>query len=70
MADETNGNGGTKIRQWAPVIFWIASTLVTVTLAYGAVTNRLSVLETKYDRIAEDLRDIKADLKILLHRER
>ena len=63
MAD--NGTGRTK---WVPLALWMLTTLVSVTLAYGAITNRLSVLEVQYGRVYQDIAEIKQDLKELLRR--
>jgi hypothetical protein len=43
--------------------------VVTIMLAYSALDRRITTLEVKYDRIAEDLREIKADVKVLLERQ-
>lgn len=42
--------------------------IITVMLAYGALNERISVLEYKYDRMQQDLSEIKGDVKILVRR--
>lgn len=42
--------------------------VVAVTLAYASLSERITKLEVKYDRIAQDIAEIKADLKTLLER--
>lgn len=37
--------------------------LISVMLAYGLINTRLQVLEVKYDRITQDIQEMKADLK-------
>lgn len=66
---EINGNGA-RLKTWMPLIVWVVTTVVTVTLAYGAVTSRLSVLEVKYDRLYQDIAEIKSDVKTLLREAR
>lgn len=46
---------------WTTVLGWV----VAVLLAYGAVEARVRVLEDRYERIREDLGEIKSDLKAL-----
>ncbi|HUX01577.1 MAG TPA: hypothetical protein VMY35_11415 [Phycisphaerae bacterium] len=45
MMSDDNG-AWSRARIWFPVIAWIVSTLVAVTLAYAAIDTRLAVLET------------------------
>ena len=67
--DETRETDNGRLK-WVPLLLWIFTTLVSVTLAYGAVTNRLSVLEVKYDRVYQDISEIKQDVKQLLRETR
>lgn len=46
----------------AQAIVW----LVLALLAYGTVNTRLQVLEVRYDRIASDIAEMRADVKSLL----
>lgn len=47
------------------VIAW----LIGVLLAYGAISTRVAVTESKVSTIQDDLREIKADIKQLLQRK-
>lgn len=40
--------------------------LITLMLAYGNINTRLQVLEVKYDRMTQDVQEIKGDVKELL----
>lgn len=42
--------------------------VIAIVLAYSALDKRITTLEVQYDRIAEDVREIKADVKKLLTR--
>lgn len=53
--------GGAHRVNWQTVIGWLVAAL----LAYGAVEARVRVLEDRYDRIVDDLREIKGDVKAL-----
>jgi hypothetical protein len=61
---EMNGNG--RLRTWLPVVIWTASTLVIVSLAWGSMSARMDVLEVKYDRLYQDIAEIKSDVKAIL----
>jgi hypothetical protein len=50
--------------KWETVLGWLIAAL----LAYGAVDRRVAVLETKYDIVQDQLRDIQKDVKELLKR--
>lgn len=66
MVMVSNGNG--RIRVWVQVVMWFMATLVTVTLAYGAVNTRVAVLEAKFETMGRQLLEIRADVKELLKR--
>ncbi len=66
LRDRVNGNG--RFRLWTQVLMWAAATIVTVTLAYGAVNTRVAVLEAKFEAWDRQLREIRADVKELLRR--
>ena len=53
---------------WQTAITVVVTWLVTAMLAYGAIDARLQVLEDRYERVVDDLREIKADVKALLKR--
>ncbi|MGH8187393.1 MAG: hypothetical protein ACREUC_12600 [Steroidobacteraceae bacterium] len=59
----TNGNG-VKV-SWG-VVQTIAAWVVSALVAWGVVQARIAVLEDRYDRMSEDVREIKQDVKILL----
>lgn len=63
---ESNGNG--RLRISTPTLIQVAIWIVTVTLAYGALSERITTLEVKYDRLVQDVAEIKADVKQLLKR--
>lgn len=62
-ADRPDFTGlGKPLKDWLPqVIGWVVAAL----LAYGAVEARVRVLEDRYERIKEDLSEIKSDVKAL-----
>ena len=57
----TNGNGR-KLISWQTIIGWAGAAL----LAYGAVEARVRVLEDRYERIVNDISEIKSDVKTLI----
>lgn len=65
MANE-NGNG--KLRISPSVLAQIAIWLVSVLLAYGALSTRIAVVEDRVQRFGTDISEIKADIKTLLRR--
>ncbi len=55
--------GGSRLKvNWQTVIGWVVAAL----LAYGAVEARVRVLEFQQGLLAEDVREIKSDIKTLL----
>lgn len=62
-----NGNGRLKL-DWPKVVATVVAWLVAVMLAYGAMNTRVAVIEERYDRLTEDVREMKSDLKTLLRR--
>lgn len=50
------------------VVVQIVVYVITIVLAYSALDKRISSNEMKYDRIAEDVKEIKADVKKLVIR--
>jgi hypothetical protein len=52
----------------AQLVLTVIGWIVAVLLAYGAVNVRVAVLETKYDRLTQDIGEIKSDVKTLLQR--
>jgi len=65
MAD-ANSNG--RIRLSFSQIVVVVSWIVTVLLAYGAIDSRLSVLEDRYERLFQDVGEIKRDVRTLVQR--
>lgn len=63
-ANGTNGRFRVSVTIAVQVVAWVAA----VVLAYGAVNARVSVLEDRYQRIEQDIREIKGDVKALLQR--
>ncbi|MDO8629453.1 MAG: hypothetical protein Q7R41_03075 [Phycisphaerales bacterium] len=55
-----------RAKNWWQTTAQIGVWVVLVLLAYGTVNTRLQVLEVKYDRIAEDITEMRADVKLLL----
>lgn len=43
--------------------------VISIVLAYAALDKRITSLEVKYDRVVEDVKEIKADVKTLLNRQ-
>lgn len=64
--DQSNGRIKLTWPQIVAFIGWLAMAF----LAYGAVDTRVKVLEDRYDRLFQDVREMKADLKFLVQRER
>ena len=63
-----NGNGAVRVR-WdviATVVAWLVGGL----LAYASLDGRIKVLETKYERVADDIKEIKSDIKLILQMQR
>ena len=52
------------------VIVTVCAWLVGGMLAYGALDARIRVLEAQYEGVAQDLREIKSDIKLLLTQRR
>lgn len=55
-----------RVKTWWQLIAQVGVWVVLVLLAYGELNTRLQVLEVKYDRIAEDISEMRADVKALL----
>lgn len=55
-----------RSKNWWQMTAQIGVWVVLVLLAYGTVNTRLQVLEVKYDRIAQDISEMRADVKALL----
>ena len=64
MAEAMNGRVRLSLTIVAQGGAWIGA----VVLAYGAVNARVSVLEDRYNRLEQDIREIKGDVKALLRR--
>lgn len=61
---ETNGRFKVSWTQVVVLVGW----LVTALMAYGAVDSRVKVLEDRYDRLFQDVKDIKSDVRYLVER--
>lgn len=66
--DNGNGNGNGRLRLSWQFAIQVGVWIVSIMLAYGALNERISVLEYKYDRIQQDIAEIKGDVKQLLRR--
>jgi len=55
-----------RTKTWWQMSAQIAVWIVLVLLAYGTVNTRLQVLEVKDTRIAQDIAEMRADIKVLL----
>lgn len=74
--DEETMNGVRRVREvdlmkgrvGLGVVVQIVVYVITIVLAYSALDKRISSNEMKYDRIAEDVKEIKADVKKLVIR--
>lgn len=64
--DQSNGRIKLTWAQIVAFIGWLAMAL----LAYGAVDTRVKVLEDRYDRLFQDVKEMKADIKILVRRDK
>jgi hypothetical protein len=60
----TDSNGRVRVSYGA--LLQIIVYVITLTLAYSTLDKRIARLEDKYDRIATDLAEIRADVKQLL----
>lgn len=58
-----------KSKLWWQVLAQAVVWLVMAIMAYGTVNTRLEVLEVKYDRISQDIAEMKTDVKTLLLRQ-
>ena len=58
-----------KIKFSTPVMAQLAVWIVTIMLAYSALNARITTLEVKYDRLTQDISEIKSDVKQLLQRK-
>lgn len=63
---DTEGNGRLRV-SWGQIVV-VVTWLVTALLAYGAVDARVRVLEDRYERLFQDLADIKKDVRTLVER--
>jgi hypothetical protein len=62
-AVEYDGSPRFRIK-WEMVIGWV----VAAFLAYAAAVSRVAVLESKYETVEQQLREMRADIKELLRR--
>jgi hypothetical protein len=62
---KSGGDRGRSRYDWTTAALTGVAWLVAVLLAYGAVDARVAVLEDRYERIREDLSEIKGDLKAI-----
>jgi mannitol-specific phosphotransferase system IIBC component len=67
VRDTLNGKTGEIVR-WALGLCLAA--LVSYFTAIGTLQTEVAVLKERYERIAEDVREVKADVKLLLQRVR
>ena len=65
MADPQNG--GIRIN-WQSALVVLVGWIVSAVLAYGAVDARVKVLEDRYLRMAQDIQEIKSDVRQLVAR--
>lgn len=68
MADESLDLRNGRLRVSPGVVVQIVIYVVALMLTYSALDKRIAALEIKYDAIAQDLAEIKADTKLLLQR--
>lgn len=66
MGEQPETNGRIKLT-WPQIVAFIGWLSVAL-LAYGAVDARVRVLEDRYERVFQDLADIKTDVRTLLQR--
>jgi hypothetical protein len=57
---------GQRLKITGPQLAQLAVWLVTIMLAYGALSERITRLEVKYDRLVADISEVKGDVKLLL----
>lgn len=62
---KSGNDRGRSGHDWSTAALTGIAWLVAVMLAYGAVDARVKVLEDRYERIREDLSEIKGDLKAI-----
>jgi hypothetical protein len=64
MAEHGNGNGNNRVQvNWQSLLTFLAAWLVSAILAYGAVDARVKVLESSYERLLQDMREMKTDVR-------
>jgi F0F1-type ATP synthase membrane subunit b/b' len=68
MSDEALDVRNGRLRIAPGTVVQIVVYVIALVLTYGALDKRIAALEIKYDRIAQDLAEIKADTKQLLQR--
>jgi hypothetical protein len=62
MAQEVNEGQPMRLN-WQAALVVLVGWLVSAVLAYGAVDARVKVLEASYERLLQDMREIKADVR-------
>lgn len=68
MTDHRPDDHGRYKINWQTAVTVLIGWLVSAVLAYGAIDSRVKVLEDRYERMVEDVREIKQDIKVILHR--
>lgn len=58
-----------KFKITVPLLLQLGVMLVSVMLAYGALNERISRLEERYENVLSKLTEINADVKTLLRRQ-
>lgn len=58
----------TKSRITVAQVTQVIIYVITIMLAYSALDKRITAVEVKYDMLAADVAEIKADIKTLLRR--
>ena len=66
--DDDQQPRGRRFAMSTSTVVQIVIYVIAIAMAYSALDKRITVLESKYDRIAEDLQEIRADVKILIRR--
>lgn len=61
---ETNGRWKIDPRLFVSIVGWI----VSIMLAWGYVNTKLAVVESKVERLQQDMTDMRGDVRALLQR--
>jgi hypothetical protein len=65
---ETNGNGNGRIKIEPSVLLQIVIYLAMLGVAWGALNARIDAMQSRYDEVMQDVREMRGDIKLILQR--